>query len=108
MKRIKYAGSEFVTGDEIAAALLHYSAALADAGAAEAFDIPVARTDGSRGVATVLAGPASQIVAEEDDSGLEELVDPDIVQRLRARARELRPVAQPSERPEYSEWREEY
>jgi len=44
--------------------------------------------------ATLLVGPASQIVATDAEPSEEELVDESAVERLRARTRSLRPVAE--------------
>lgn len=93
VKRIIYAGSEFLTGDDIAAALMRYSAALAEVGEAEMIAIPALADDGSVVSIELLVGPASQIVAMHGGTGSRELVDPDLVSDLDARARRLRPVA---------------
>lgn len=52
MRKIIYAGGEFVTGDRIADALLPYSQALADAGQADSVDLPARSDDGGRVTAT--------------------------------------------------------
>ena len=93
MKRVIYAGSEFVTGDDIAAALMGCGQALAEAGEAAAVTVPTRELDGSRGEVTVLIGPASQMVARDADSGGEELIDEVAVARLNAVQRRLHPVA---------------
>lgn len=94
MKLIRYAGAELVTGNDIARAVLEHSAALAEDDTAETLEIPVLAPDGSRRSASLLVGPASQIVAEDVDSEFDELVDEEAVTRLRARTRARRPVAQ--------------
>ncbi|MBW9111417.1 hypothetical protein JNB63_12050 [Microbacterium trichothecenolyticum] len=93
MKRVIYAGSEFVTGDEIAATLLRLGQALAEAAEAEAVTVPTREPDGSVGEVTVLIGPASQMVARDayDDNG--ELVDEGAIERMRAIQRRLHPIA---------------
>lgn len=88
-----YAGSEFVTGDDIASALLYCSQALAEAGVAETVSVPTREQDGSIGRIMVLIGPASQIVARDVEVDGEELVDTTAVARLSAIQRRLRPVA---------------
>ncbi|WP_426320799.1 hypothetical protein [Microbacterium sp. E-13] len=93
MKRVIYAGSEFVTGDDIASALLYCSQALAEAGVAETVSVPTREQDGSIGRIMVLIGPASQIVARDVEVDGEELVDTTAVARLSAIQRRLRPVA---------------
>ena len=93
MKTILYAGSELLTGDDIADAVLEYCAALADEQSAEIVEIPVLNADGSRATATLLVGPASQIVAKGASTRFAELIDSDTVANLKARTREHRPVA---------------
>lgn len=94
MKVINYAGTELVTGDDIAAAVMEYSAALAQESTAVAVEIPVLKDDGTRVMASILIGPASQIVAEHVETGFEELIDDEVVEGLHARRRSLHPVAQ--------------
>ena len=93
MKRIIYAGSEFLTGDDIAAALLRFSAALAEVGEAETVTIPAVEDDGSIGSVDLLVGPASQIIAIPVGRGSTELIDDGVLAELDARTRRLRPIA---------------
>lgn len=79
---IMYAGGEFLTGDEIANALLGYSRALGDENRAEIVEIPVRDSEGTVETARFLIGPASQIVARSVSGYGEELEDPDLVRRL--------------------------
>src|SRR6476661_8776983 len=92
MKVLTYAGSQFLTGDDIAAAVMRYSEALAEQHTAANVEIPVVLSDGSRSTATFLVGPASQIVAT-DASVDGELTDPDVVERLNGLTRGLHPTA---------------
>jgi hypothetical protein len=109
VKRIMYAGSELLTGDAIAAAVMRYSKALADADAAETVEIPVVKADGSRGAATILVGPASQIVAVDGEMSGDEMEDPEVVAGLEERTRRLHPVARTEEVPDTTEdWISEY
>ncbi len=100
MERIYYAGDRFLTGTEVARALVEYAAALARQGSAAAIEIPVRHTDGTAGVVNFLVGPASQLVTESlhGDAG-EEIVDEQLVERLQALTADLspmHPVARPS------------
>ncbi len=88
---IVYAGEELMTGDEIAQALLKYSQALAEKGSASTVEIPILSDDGTRSTATVLVGPASQIVARPVESSFAELRDPRVVEQLAALTSDLRP-----------------
>lgn len=93
MKRVNYAGSEFLTGDDITSALLDCSQALAEAGEAETVSVPVVAPDGSISAVTVLIGPASQIVAMDAHIEGRELEDATAVARLNAITRRHHPVA---------------
>jgi hypothetical protein len=91
MQLIIYAGEHYLTGDEIARALVDYGQALAEQGTAESITVPIREPDGSDATAVFLVGPASQIVVKSVTSGQEELVDEDAVREIRARIRRLRP-----------------
>jgi hypothetical protein len=84
MERIHYAGGELLTGSDIADAIVDYAAALAGRSAAASVDIPVRTGTGGVARAHLLIGPASQLVTEVVESEYEELVDDDLVMRLRA------------------------
>jgi hypothetical protein len=100
-----YAGTEFLTGDEIAAALMKYSEALAEAGQAETVAVPAVGDDGSVVEVMVLIGPASQIVAQDADTGHAELVDEAVVGELDAKASRLSPTAVVDTEPAFgAEW----
>lgn len=94
MQRIYYAGEHFLTGTDIANALVSYAAALAQRGSAGAIEVPVRHEDGDRTVVmNFLVGPASQIMAEEVDApGVEEIRDEDLLTRLRALTADLAPM----------------
>lgn len=83
MQTIIYAGDEYLTGDDIADALLAYSRALGDDDRAEIVEIPVRIEDGSVIGAKFLIGPASQIVAKTTTGAGPEIEDADLVARLR-------------------------
>ena len=86
MERIYYAGDRFLTGTELARALVEYAAALARQGSAAAIEIPVRHADGSPGMVNFLVGPASQLVTESlDGEEEEEILDEPLVARLRHR-----------------------
>ncbi|GAB2846597.1 hypothetical protein GCM10027024_22470 [Microbacterium insulae] len=88
---IVYAGNEFLTGNDVALALVDYSQALARAGAAESIVIPVRDADGTDQEAVFLVGPASQLVAKPVDGAGDELIDEAAVTELKTRTRRLRP-----------------
>jgi len=92
-----YAGGEYLTGDEIAVALLEYGESLAEVGEAAVVEIPIITEGGKRVHATFLIGPSSQIVATDADAQGDELVDGVVVEELRLLTRRLRPVGFPAE-----------
>ena len=96
MRILTYAGARLLTGDDIAAAVLDFCAALAEDVTAETVDIPVMSADGRRGRATLLVGPASQIVVEDVDTPYDELVDTELVESLTMRTRAHRPAGSSS------------
>lgn len=93
MKVIVYAGAELLTGDDIAIGVLRYCEALAGSVVAEVIEIPVREADGSLGLATLLVGPTSQMVARNVTSEWEEVVDLDVMRQLRERTKAQRDVA---------------
>lgn len=83
MQTIIYGGDAYLTGNEIADALLAYGRALGQEERAELVEIPVREPDGGVVTAKFLIGPASQIVAKEVPGKGPELEDPELVERLR-------------------------
>lgn len=109
MKIIVYAGSEFLTGDDVAAALLDYSESLGAAHAAHIAEIPVREPDGSTINATFLVGPASQIVVKDAPLTGSELTAPAVVAQLKSLTREQRPVMRVASDPrEGLNWGDEF
>ncbi|KRB38635.1 hypothetical protein [Microbacterium sp. Root180] len=90
MERVNYSGDSFLTGSAIAHALLQYAQALAQAGEAATVEIPMVQPDGHRGMAEVLVGPSSQLIATGADVDLPEIEDATLVQELLAKTRQLR------------------
>jgi len=89
---IHYADGRYLTGDDIARALIECAQALAREGmAAATVTVPVWLPEGGVGEVEILIGPASQIVVEPAGPSEDELRDPAAVERIRrttARARE--------------------
>ena len=83
MERIYYAADSVLTGTDIARALVLYAEALAKVGSSASVDVPTRHEDGSVGNAMFLVGPASQLVAESEDSEFPELIDEELVAKLR-------------------------
>lgn len=89
MHRIFYATDSILTGTDIARALVLYAEALAKAGSSASVDVPTRHEDGTIGNAMFLIGPASQLVSETEESEHEELVDVELVEKLRKATAEL-------------------
>ncbi|MBT2483521.1 MULTISPECIES: hypothetical protein [unclassified Microbacterium] len=101
MQTIMYAGDEYLTGDEIAYALLNYSRALGEENHAQVVEIPVREEDGSIARAKFLIGPASQIVAKSTPGHGPELEDEELVRQLKELTRNVEsPRSLPMEAPE--------
>jgi hypothetical protein len=64
MRRVRYAGGTFVTGDAEAEALLRYAAALAEVNRAAALRVPGLDDDDDVVDYDLLVGPASQLFVE--------------------------------------------
>ncbi|MDA3804720.1 hypothetical protein PED38_07915 [Clavibacter sp. CT19] len=83
---IHYADGRYLTGDDIASAVVECAQALAREGTAAAtVEVPVRLPEGGVGTIEILIGPASQIVVEPAGSSDDELRDTDAVERIRAR-----------------------
>lgn len=96
-----YAGDEFLTGDEIAYALLNYSRALGEENHAQVVEIPIREENGTISRATFLIGPASQLVAKSTPSDGPELEDEELVRHLQQLTRNVEsPQSLPLEAPE--------
>jgi hypothetical protein len=109
MRVLTYAGSEFLIGNDVAAAVMRYSEALAEAHTAGSIEIPVVDRNGSVTMTTFLVGPASQIVSAPVDSQYDDPVDPDVVEHLDGLTRALRPHAvTEAAGPEPAEWDDAY
>ncbi|WP_448809245.1 hypothetical protein [Agromyces bauzanensis] len=116
MDRIYYAGDHFLTGTDIANALVAYAAALGRRGSTAAVEIPVRHPeDGRTGVVNFLVGPASQIVTERVEvADGHEIRDDRLVERLQQLTAELAPMhpvtnhgVPDAERPVDYDWTDE-
>jgi hypothetical protein len=104
MKVISYAGGDYLTGDDIAVALLDLSKGLANADASQTVEIPILHDDGTRATATFLVGPASQIVAVDAEGDFEELIDDDAVAHLKRLTSAQQSVARTETSQDPSGW----
>lgn len=100
MYRLHYSGDSILTGTEIARALLDYAQALAQAGSSSTVDVPTLNEDGSNGRSEILIGPASQLIADAEDSEFAEVVDDALVAYMHGEAARLRSFGSPAPRAE--------
>ena len=100
MKRIFYAGGSALTSDPLADAVLGYAEALAKGTKADVVRIPIALDSGHAGEATLLIGPASQLLTVSEDAELLSVPDDSgLVAELERRTRYVsspRPMTQAS------------
>ncbi|PZF59475.1 hypothetical protein DEI81_13875 [Curtobacterium sp. MCBD17_013] len=89
MKYIHYDSTSVMTGSEIADAVIEYAAALGAAGGTDTVHVPTFDDHGSVAYATLLIGPASEIVVDDAPDDELEPEDPAFVERLREGARKL-------------------
>jgi len=108
MMRLEYAGGEVLVSDALCHALLDYSAAVARGGGSEDMQIPVVTAEGLHGLAEVVIGPASQLLATPTDAAEVDLNDGEIVAELQARSAALQthevvPSAEPVDQRFYDD-----
>ncbi|RNB51143.1 hypothetical protein EDM22_05500 [Agromyces tardus] len=75
MRYVRYAGETLLTGDAIAEALVQLAEVAAEHRSAARIRIPMQLLGGDVGQATLLLGPASEIVTTPGPLDVEELVD---------------------------------
>lgn len=92
MKLIHYAGDVLLTSDAIAQAVVEYAAALARAESSTELTIPIVLSDGTTATASLLLGPASQLVTQPAVGPVAELDDELLVDDIIARTNALGPV----------------
>jgi hypothetical protein len=90
VERVYYcAGSSFITGSDIAQALIDYARWVAVRGEVDLVDVPTLTAKGSIGRSTVLLTATTQMSAETMELAGRELTDPEFVGRLRAEVTRL-------------------
>ena len=96
MIKLYYAGGSVEVGNDVAEAVMDYAHALADVGKSDLVKIPVTSDSGTRGIARLLIGPSSELMASPVDDNEVDLSDPPLLEELRgkiARLQPQRPVA---------------
>lgn len=89
MQRIHYSGVSLLTGNDIARGVVQYARVLAKVGGSAEVSLPVRLSDGGTANATLLIGPASQLVTVEESSPFEELSAPEVVDGWREAMAEI-------------------
>lgn len=89
MQRIHYSGVSLLTGNDIARGVVQYARVLARVGGSAEVSLPVRLSDGGTANATLLIGPASQLVTVEESSPFEELSAPEVVDGWREAMAEI-------------------
>lgn len=90
MKRIHYASGSLLTGDDIADVIVRFAAALAHNNGAAEVRAP-AVVEGGTGEVLLLLGPASQMLAEDEEYAGSELRDEPFVKEFEHRIAALGP-----------------
>ena len=102
MKRLYYSSGTVLLGDRTAEAVLDYASALAKRETSDAVEVPIVTERGHRGVARLLLGPASQLMAVSDPEASSEVDDEDVLAMLRLRIEGLlRPKGQPIDEDDF-------
>lgn len=91
MIKLYYAGGSVEVGDDVAEAVMDYAHALADVGKSDLVKIPVTSETGTRGIARLLIGPSSELMASPADDNDVDLTDPPLLEDLRAKIARLQP-----------------
>lgn len=86
MKRIAYAGGQFLTDDAIGEALMRYANVLAVVDSADVVTVPAVDEHGGLRQIQLLIGPASQIMAMDTDEPAVEMAVQATLDELAARA----------------------
>jgi hypothetical protein len=91
MRHLYYAGNSMLIADVTCKALLRYARALGEAGKSDIASVPVINEGGSRGVAHILIGPASQLFSTPVPDSSDEPVDREVILEMERLTRQLLP-----------------
>jgi hypothetical protein len=91
MMKLEYAGGELLISDGLSHALMDYSSAIARTAGSANLEIPVLTLDGVRGLAELVIGPASQLLAAPTDAPNVDLGDGAIIDDILSRTAALGP-----------------
>jgi hypothetical protein len=91
MRKLFYSSDHILVGDRTCKAVLRYSRALANAGKSDVVSIPILNEGGSRVLAHLILGPASQIYSTPVEDAKADPDDWEIIEKLEMMSRELEP-----------------
>jgi hypothetical protein len=91
VRRLHYSSGFVTIDDRVCKAVLRYARALAVADRSDVVTIPVLTESGSRGLAHLLIGPASELFSTPVDNSPDEGYDPEVVRELERMTEELQP-----------------
>jgi hypothetical protein len=91
MMKLDYAGGEVIISDALSHALAAYSADIARTGGSQALQIPVLTGSGLVGLAEIVVGPASQLLATPTGGPEIDLDDAAFVDGIHDRSAALQP-----------------
>jgi hypothetical protein len=91
VRRLHYSSGFVLIDDRVCKAVLRYARALAISDQSDVVSIPVLTDTGSRGIAHLLIGPASELFSTPVDNSPDEGYDPDVVKKLERMTAELQP-----------------
>jgi hypothetical protein len=82
MRKLHYSSGHILVGDRTCKAVLRYSRALANAGKADVVSVPYMTEGGTRALAHLVIGPASQIYSTPVEDSANDPDDSDVIQEL--------------------------
>src|SRR3978361_1076900 len=91
MMKLSYAGGSVEVGDDVAEIVMAYAHALADVGKSDLVKIPVISETGTRGIALLLIGPSSELMAYPVEDNDIDLTDSPLIEDLRSKIARLQP-----------------
>ncbi|PZE26238.1 hypothetical protein [Curtobacterium sp. MCLR17_042] len=89
MKHIVYGLTSVIASDDVAHALVHYAAVLAQARASDVLNVPTVDLTGSQTVTSIVLGPGIPVLVESAPDDELELPSPGFVDQLTQRTRDL-------------------
>jgi len=91
MRKLHYAGGHILVGDRTCKAVLRYSRALANAGKSDVVSVPYLAEGGSRALAHLIIGPASQLYSTPVEDATDDPDDWDVIEKLEQQTLLLEP-----------------